>query len=124
MQALIFRGPTTARVIGSGITQHLSLPIPESVPTVGTDPLPCEGVGIGPLVFRCPATGHNIESGIDMDLQTFRRIGHLSVRLRCRGCDHPHELKVADGCLASYRMPPCAGDLCRPDVSAEEHTMH
>ncbi len=91
----------------------------------GPKPQPCaEGVGIGPLVFRCPTTAHDIESGIEMDLQTFRRIGHLSVRLPCRGCGRPHELKVADGCLVSYRMPPCVGDLYRPDVSAEEHTIH
>ena len=63
----------------------------------GPKPQPCtEGVEIGPLVFRCPTVGHNIESGIEMDLQTFRRVGHLSVRLRCRDCGRPHELKVAD----------------------------
>jgi hypothetical protein len=82
------------------------------------------GVGIGPLVFRCPATGHDIESGIEMDWLTFRRIGHLSVRLRCQSCGLPHEHNLTEGCLASYRMPPGVGDLCRPDVCVGEYTMH
>ncbi len=58
---------------------------------------------IGPLVFRCPASGCGFESGIEMDMQTFRRTRHLSVHLRCPACDRPHELTVADGRLASYR---------------------
>jgi hypothetical protein len=91
----------------------------------GAKPQPCtKGAQIGHLVFRCPATGGDIESGIEMDLPTFRRIEHLSVRLRCQSCGLPHELKVADGCLASYRMPPGVGDLSRPDVCVEERTMH
>jgi len=59
-----------------------------------------EGVKIGLLIFRCPVTAHDIESGIEMDSQTFRWIGHLSAYLRCRACRCTHELKVADGTLA------------------------
>ena len=115
--------------LANSVAQRFPLPIAEPIANPmlgpGPQPQPCaDGVGIGPLVFRCPTTGHNIESGIEMDLQTVRRVGHLSVRLRCRGCGRPHELEVADGCLASYRMPPGVGDLYRPDVSAEEHTRH
>ena len=58
-----------------------------------------EGVKIGLLIFRCPVTAHEIESGIEMDSQTFRWIGHLSAYLRCRACRCTHELKVADGTL-------------------------
>jgi hypothetical protein len=73
-----------------------------------------EGVKIAPLVFRCPATAADIESGIETDLQTFRRIGDLSIHLRCRACRSTHLLKVADGCLVSYRLPPYPGDRDRP----------
>ncbi len=111
------------------VAQRFPVPIAKPIanPMLGPGPKPQPStgdVGIGPLVFRCPTTGHAIETGIEMDLQTFRRLGQLSARLRCRSCGRPHELKVADGCLASYRMPPCVGDLYRPDVSRKEHTMH
>lgn len=76
---------------------------------------------IGPLVFLCPATGREIESGIDTDSLTFRRIAHLAVRLRCRGCGRAHELKAAEGRLASYRMPGCVGDLCGNPEPAPAH---
>jgi hypothetical protein len=55
---------------------------------------------IGPIVFRCPVTGHSFESGIEMDLLTFQRIRHLSVHVRCPACAHRRELTVADGHLA------------------------
>jgi hypothetical protein len=58
-----------------------------------------EGEKIGLLIFRCPVTAHDIESGIEMDSQTFRWTGHLSASLRCRACCCTHELKVADGTL-------------------------
>jgi hypothetical protein len=54
---------------------------------------------IGLLIFRCPVTAHDIESGIEMDSQTFRWTGHLNAYLRCRVCCCTHELKVADGTL-------------------------
>lgn len=76
------------------------------------------GIEIGCLLFRCPATECGIESGIETDLQTFRRIGHLSVRLRCGGCGRRHEFKVADGRLASYRTPPRPDDLHRNQTRA------
>ena len=116
MQPLMFCCRRTGREIQSGIAQHLPAPLAEPFPTVGpgAKPQPCtDGVGIGPLVFRCPTTGHTVESGIEMDLQTFRQVGHLGVRLRCRSCGRPHQLKVTEGCLASYRMPPGVGDLYR-----------
>jgi len=58
-----------------------------------------EGEKIGLLIFRCPVTAHDIESGIEMDSQTFRWTGHLSAYLRCGACCCTHELKVADGTL-------------------------
>jgi len=74
------------------------IPLPTAMR--GPKPQRCtEGVKIGLLIFRCPVTAHDIESGIEMDSQTFRWIGHLSAYLRCRSCRCTHELKVADGTL-------------------------
>jgi hypothetical protein len=74
--------------------------VPLPTATRGPRPHKCsEGVKIGLLIFRCPVTAHHIESGIEMDSQTFRWIGHLRAYLRCRACRCTHELKVADGTL-------------------------
>jgi len=76
---------------------------PMAKPAARQEPQRCtQHLEIGPLVFRCPATGQSIESGIEMDSQTFRRIGQLSVHLRCPACRLPHQLEVADGGLAPY----------------------
>jgi hypothetical protein len=98
------------------VQRRLPVRIVEPVvqPTAWPGPKPREfgeGAKIGPLIFRCPVAAHDIESGIEMDSQTFRWIGHLSVRLRCRRCHGAHELKVADGTLAwnaamARRAPP------------------
>ena len=72
------------------------------VPTALRGPKPQrygEGTKIGLLTFRCHVTARDIESGIEMDSQTFRWIGHLSAYLRCRACRCTHELKVAEGTL-------------------------
>ena len=61
-----------------------------------------DGVKIGLLIFRCPVTARDIESGIEMDSQTFRWVRHLGAGLHCRACHCTHELTVADGTLASY----------------------
>ena len=74
------------------------MPVPTALR--GPKPQRCgEGTKIGLLTFRCPVTARDIESGIEMDSQTFRWIGHLSAYLRCRACRCTHELKVAEGTL-------------------------
>ena len=86
----------------SSVQQRLSLPTALQVPTPQRHSTPqrfSESIKIGLLIFRCPVTAHDIESGIEMDSQTFRWIGHLSAFLRCRACRCTHELKVADGTL-------------------------
>ena len=78
------------------VQQH----VPPPTALRGPTPQKCaESVKIGLLIFRCPVTAHDIESGIEMDSQTFRWIGHLSAYLPCRVCCCTHELKVADATL-------------------------
>lgn len=57
---------------------------------------------IGMLVFRCPVTHWNIESGVETDRRTFLRIRRLSVPVRCSACQGLHEFKVAAGTLAPW----------------------
>jgi len=59
---------------------------------------------VGSLVFRCPIAQVEIESGIDLDLETFRRIRTLVVDVRCRGCLKMHNFTVGSGALAFFRQ--------------------
>lgn len=56
------------------------------------------------LMFRCPTTQRDTESGIEMDRCTFLRLGQFSVRVHCRACGHRHEFKVANGSLAPFTV--------------------
>jgi hypothetical protein len=58
---------------------------------------------VGSLVFRCPIAQVEIESGIDLDLETFRRIRTLVVDLRCHDCLEMHNFTVGSGALASFK---------------------
>jgi hypothetical protein len=59
---------------------------------------------LGSLVFQCPIAQVEIESGIDLDLETFRRIRSLVVEVRCRGCLEMHNFTVGSGALAFFRQ--------------------
>ncbi len=54
----------------------------------------------GALVFRCPITLDDLDSGIEMDRNTFRQIRGSDVLVRCRSCRQLHQFKVAAGALA------------------------
>lgn len=58
-----------------------------------------DNVEFGVLMCLCPTTHRLVESGIEMDQQTFQKIGHLSVHMRCRACGNAHVLIVASGPL-------------------------
>lgn len=53
----------------------------------------------GLFVCRCPTTQRIISSGIEMDQQTFQRIGNFGVRVHCRACQTVHVLGIASGAL-------------------------
>jgi hypothetical protein len=57
---------------------------------------------LGSLVFRCPIAQVDFESGIDLDLETFRRIRTLVVDVRCRGCQQMHNFAIGSGALAAF----------------------
>ena len=49
------------------------------------------------LVFTCPKTGREIESGIEIDHASLSSIRMFSIRIRCPTCAELHEFRVADG---------------------------
>ena len=52
------------------------------------------------LTFACPLTSRAIDSGIDTDENTLRRVRAVAFRLRCPHCANNHDLQVAEGTLA------------------------
>jgi len=55
---------------------------------------------IGILVFQCPMTAREIESGIDMDRKTFIGIQNVNIRVHCSDCGEFHEWRVGEGILS------------------------
>jgi hypothetical protein len=64
---------------------------------------PANTAEFGTLICRCPNTHDQVDSGIEMDCQTFRRIRKLHVRLRCCSCGDTHLIKVDSGELSARR---------------------
>ena len=77
---------------------------------------------LGSLVFRCPIAQVEIESGIDLDLETFRRIRTLVVKVRCRGCLEMHNFTVGSGALASFRQRDRCVAKNQPAFAATGHS--
>ena len=55
---------------------------------------------MGTLIFVCPATGHEVSTGLEMDVDTFATLP--SEPIRCPHCPKPHQLSelavwLADG---------------------------
>jgi hypothetical protein len=44
------------------------------------------------LKFNCPATGCEVDTGIDLDAQSFAALPRVITPLTCPHCDEPHLL--------------------------------
>jgi len=51
------------------------------------------------LMFKCPTTGHFIETGIEINYASLRKVQPVTVRLLCPRCEHPHEWKLSEGLI-------------------------
>jgi hypothetical protein len=51
------------------------------------------------LIFVCPTTGREIDSGIGTEIGTLLRIRQQNVRVDCPACGRPHEWPVRDAFL-------------------------
>jgi hypothetical protein len=75
--------------------------------------------GLGSLVFECPTARIEIATGIDLDLQTFRMISGLTLRIRCPTCTNMHEFRIGSGLVAPYKLLETARDSESNDVSRD-----
>jgi len=51
------------------------------------------------LHFICPRTGHDIDVGIDSELDTLLRIRNSRIQARCPDCGERHEWQVCEARL-------------------------
>ena len=58
---------------------------------------------MGSLIFSCPKTWRVIETGIETDDATLRRLRSKSLKVDCLHCDGTHELPIKDGHLFNMR---------------------
>ena len=52
------------------------------------------------LIFQCPATGKDIDSGIRTDQRSVSRVAQAPVTLACPHCHGAHRLRMVDGRLS------------------------
>jgi len=52
------------------------------------------------LIFVCPTTGREIDSGVESDISTLLRIRDEPMRVLCPVCGERHEWPVRDAFLA------------------------
>jgi hypothetical protein len=52
------------------------------------------------LFFVCPATGREVDSGVETEIVTLLRIREQTLRAPCPACGKPHEWQVRDAALA------------------------
>ena len=52
------------------------------------------------LIFVCPTTGRQIDSGVESEISTLLRIRQQTVRARCPACGEWHVWPVRDAFLA------------------------
>jgi predicted RNA-binding Zn-ribbon protein involved in translation (DUF1610 family) len=52
------------------------------------------------LIFVCPTTGREVDSGVESEISTLLRIRQQTVRMRCPACGEWHEWSVRDAFLA------------------------
>ena len=77
-----------------------------------------EGTQMNPLLFRCPKTGREIETGIEINYSILRTVQPVTVHLWCPLCDMAHEWKLSDGLI---KDPPIPDQLPLSAWSSCEH---
>lgn len=73
-------------------------PGPEGVGTASNDVV---ALAFGRLVFDCPVTARDVDSGIGLHHRTFLEIGDLTLRACCPHCQRCHEWVVNEGRLVA-----------------------
>ena len=58
-----------------------------------------EEVAMEHLIFVCPTTGRQIDSGVESEIGTLLRIREQTIRALCPACGKSHEWPVRDAFL-------------------------
>jgi|KBSMisStandDraft_5_1062788.scaffolds.fasta_scaffold1571449_2 hypothetical protein len=66
---------------------------------------PSRAVAVGRVIFTCPITHRETDSGILMDPLSLARLGGYNTRFRCHACDCLHEARLAEARLLSLCLP-------------------
>jgi hypothetical protein len=66
---------------------------------------------MGVLVFRCPASGERINSGVHTDETSLAKVRSLSVKLYCPACKTMHLMRAGDGQVDTVVLPPACVPL-------------
>ena len=59
---------------------------------------------MGAIMIRCPQTGREIPTGIEMDTSEFQRAPVFFSRVQCPVCDRVHEWFAKDAWVATAQM--------------------
>ena len=57
---------------------------------------------MGAIMIRCPQTGREIATGIEMDTSEFQRAPVFFSRVRCPVCDRVHEWFAKDAWVCDH----------------------
>ena len=53
------------------------------------------------VMVRCPATGRELSTGVEMDAATFERLPDIRSRMRCPACSRDHDWSTRDAWLGN-----------------------
>jgi hypothetical protein len=56
---------------------------------------------IGIVMVRCPATGRDLSTGVEMDAATFERLPEIRSRMKCPACGIDHTLSTHEAWLGN-----------------------
>ena len=57
------------------------------------------------VMVRCPATGRELSTGVEMDAATFERLPDIRSRMRCPVCSLDHDWSTRDAWLDAPSAP-------------------
>ena len=60
---------------------------------------------MGTLVFVCPATGHEVSTGVSVDRATFRKLSRTATEISCPHCHNNHALSTIAVWFLSNEVP-------------------
>jgi hypothetical protein len=57
------------------------------------------------VMVRCPATGRELSTGVEMDAATFERLPDIRSRIKCSVCNLDHDWSTRDAWLGNPARP-------------------